>query len=150
MIASEGSVGRVFVLRLEDGDRLPECIERFATERGVSRGLCALIGGLGGGRLVVGPQQSDASPITPLVHAVEGVHEAAALGTLFPDAGGTPRLHMHAALGREGRTRTGCIRQGVDVWKLGEVVVLEILGTGMGRRPDAETGFEVLVPDPQA
>lgn len=34
MIASEGRLGRVFVLRLEDGDRVPDCIEAFAAERG--------------------------------------------------------------------------------------------------------------------
>lgn len=149
MIASEGSVGRVFVLRLEDGDRLPECIERFAGEQGVSRGLCALVGGIGEGRLVVGPEHPDASPVVPMLHSLEGVHEAAAVGTLFPDAEGSPRLHMHAALGREGRTRTGCIRQGIDVWKLGEFVLLEILGVRLSRRKDAETGFEVLVPEPE-
>lgn len=144
MKAAQGSIGRVFVLRLEDGDRVPDCIEGFARREGVQRALCALVGGIGGGRVVVGPQEAGASPVVPLIHELQGVHEAAAVGTLFPDEEGTPRLHMHAALGREGLTRTGCVRKGIEVWKLGEVVLVELLGTDAVRRMDPATGFEVL------
>ena len=35
MIVSEGRIGRVFVLRLGDGDRLPDAIEELARTRGV-------------------------------------------------------------------------------------------------------------------
>ena len=38
MKATEGHVGRVYVIRLEDGDVVPECIERFAEEEGVRVG----------------------------------------------------------------------------------------------------------------
>jgi len=34
MKASEGRIGRVFVIRLDDGDVVPECIERFAGRKG--------------------------------------------------------------------------------------------------------------------
>jgi len=49
MKACEGQVGRVFVLRLEDGDIVPTCIERFAEENKVFAGHVTLIGGIGGG-----------------------------------------------------------------------------------------------------
>lgn len=144
MYVSEGKYGRVFVLRLEDGDSLPDCVERFAQDHGVERALCAMIGGIGGGHVVAGPEDPLTSPIVPILHAIESVHEAAAVGTIFPGEDGTPKLHMHAALGRDGETRTGCVRPGVDVWKIGEVIVLEIVGTAMRRRVDPETGFEML------
>ena len=35
MKASEGKIGRVFVVRLEDGDVVPDCIERFAAEKSI-------------------------------------------------------------------------------------------------------------------
>ncbi len=141
---SQASLGRVFVLRLEDGDRIPETIETFAAEHQVSRAFCALLGGLGPGRLVVGPAEGGASPVTPLLQSLEDIHEAAAVGTLFPNAEGTPRLHMHAALGRGGQATTGCVRQGLEVWKIAEVVILELTGLDMTRRLDRSTGFEVL------
>lgn len=134
----------MFVLRLEDGDRLPDCIESFAAEHGVGSGLCAMLGGIGSGNVVAGPADGAVMPPVPMLRAVEAVHEAAAVGTLFPDESGTPRLHMHAALGRDMDTLTGCIRPGVDVWTIGECVVLEILDADMLRRVDPKTGFELL------
>lgn len=144
MIVSEGRLGRVFVLRLGDGDRLPDAIEEFARTRGVSSALVAALGGLENGRLVTGPEDGTTMPPTAMLTAIDAVHEAAAVGTLFPGADGAPRLHMHAALGRANDTRTGCVRPGLDVWKILEVVVIEITGTNLARAKDPETGFELL------
>ena len=36
MKASEAALGRVFVIRLEHGDRMPDAVERFALERRLS------------------------------------------------------------------------------------------------------------------
>ena len=110
MIVSEGRLGRVFVLRLGDGDRLPDAIEDFARTRGVEAALVAALGGLENGRLVTGPEDGRTMPPTAMLTAIDAVHEAAAVGTLFPGPDGTPRLHMHAALGRAGETKTGCVR----------------------------------------
>lgn len=144
MIVSEGRLGRVFVLRLEDGDRIPDAIEKFARTSGVSSALVAALGGLENGRLVTGPKDGAALPPDPMLAAVAAVHEAAAVGTLFPGPDGTPRLHMHAALGRGGTALAGCVRPGLDVWKIFEVVVIEIVGTDLARARDPETGFELL------
>jgi len=47
MKVCEGQIGRVFVIRLEHGDVVPEAIERFAEEKGVSVGHVILLGGIG-------------------------------------------------------------------------------------------------------
>ncbi|MBF0481002.1 MAG: DNA-binding protein [Desulfovibrionaceae bacterium] len=142
---SQGTIGRVFVLRLGDGDKLPGSIEDFAAAHGVSQAFCALVGGADdGSRVVAGPRDGAVMPPEPMTQAIHGVHEAAAVGTIFPDAKGQPKLHMHAALGRGKDTVTGCVRAGVDIWKIGEVVILEIAGTDMARRIDPQTGFELL------
>ncbi len=144
---SEGTVGRVFVIRLEDGDALPASVEEVAKERGVARGMCVLVGGIaGGGRIVVGPEDGDHSPVVPVLAALAGVHEIAGVGLVFPDEEGVPRLHMHAALGRGSETLTGCIRPGIEAWTVVEAVLLEICGTGAYRRKDKVTGFELLEP----
>ena len=52
MKASEGRVGRVFVIRLEHGDIIPDCIERFAEEKKISVGQVIMIGGIGEGQVV--------------------------------------------------------------------------------------------------
>ncbi len=142
---SEGKIGRVFVIRLEDGDTMSEVIESFAQENNLRRGMCILIGGIGAGRIVVGPKDSQSIPVVPMIFGLEGVHEICAVGTIFPDNDARPRLHMHAALGREGKSISGCIRPGIETWKLGEVIVLEIVDNN-AHRQDSPAGFQVLEP----
>ena len=134
---SEAGLGRVFVLRLEDGDRLPETIEEFAGKKEVLRALCLALGG---------PETEEDMPPRPVVLPLDGVHEIACIGTLFPDEEGRPVLHMHAACGRGEKTVTGCVRTGVDIWKVGEVVILELTGTEARRKKDPGTGFTLLDP----
>jgi len=144
---SQGTVGRVFVVRLEDGDRMPDAIEALALEKGVRRGICILIGGIAkGGRVVVGPQDEAVLPVVPTLCWLGGVHEIVGVGTLLPDEEHRPRLHMHAALGRGEDARAGCIRPGIEVWKLGEAVLLEIADNTARRRLDPEVGFQVMEP----
>ena len=143
-VSSQGRPGRVFVLRLEDGDRLPDALEAFARDNDVSCAFCAMLGGAGGGKLVCGPKDRDSLPPDPILMPVEDAREVAAVGTIFPDAEGNPVLHMHAATGRGQSTLTGCVRPGVDVWLVGEVVVLELLDVDMARLPDAASGMALL------
>ncbi len=141
----EGTIGRVFALRLEDGERLPDCLETFAKEKGIKAAMVLYVGGFKeGSRLVVGPEGCQREAIVPLVHTLTGIQEVLAVGTLFPDAQGEPVLHLHAATGREGAATVGCSRAGVEVWLVGEVVILEILGTQGCRRPEAPSGFSLL------
>ena len=78
--------------------------------------------------------------------SLTGVHEIAGIGTLVPDKNGKPSLHMHASAGREDKAMTGCIRPGIEIWKLGEIILLEIVDNKACRVLDPETGFNVLEP----
>ena len=146
MKASEGRLGRVFVIRLEDGDRMPEALEQYAEEQGVSVGMAIMVGGVGGGQVVVGPRVSDEMPPDPMLLPIDGAHEVAGVGVLAPGEDGKPVLHMHAALGRSGKTVTGCIRPGVDTWLVGEVILYEITGTDAARLRDDAAHFSLLEP----
>ncbi len=146
MKASAGKVGRVFVIRLEDGDVMPDCLERFAAEQGVAIGFAIMIGGVAGGEVVVGPRDSAARPPEPMLLPIDGAHEVAAVGVLAPGEDGRPVLHMHAALGRSGQTVTGCIRPGVKTWLVGEVILYEITGAAAARIKDKKSGFALLEP----
>ena len=144
MKATEGQIGRVFVIRLEDGDVVPDCIERFAEEKGITAGQVILIGGIGGGEVVVGPRRSDEMPPEPMLLPLDGAHEVAGVGVLAPGEDGKMALHIHAALGRSGKTTTGCLRPGVTTWLVGEAVIFEILGVNARRVLSEETGFALL------
>lgn len=143
---SEGKIGRVFVIRLEDDDELPGCIEKFAQEHKISVGQAILVGGIGSGEIVSGPRGNKELPIDPMLVPVDGVHEVVGVGVLAPDKDGKASLHIHAALGRAGKTTTGCLRMGVKTWLVGEVILYEILGSDVARLPDKGSGFELLTP----
>jgi len=139
--------GRTFILRLEDGEILHETIEAFARAQAIQSAALIVLGGADtGSRLVVGPEHGRTKTITPMTQALDNVHEVSGTGTLFPDADGNPVLHMHMACGRNDHTVTGCVRAGVRIWHVMEVVLFELTGNDAKRLHDAATGFDLLVP----
>ena len=142
---TEGRMGRVFMLRMEDGERLNDTLEAFAGEQNLRHALVFFLGGsASGSKVVVGPDAKRDDAVVPLIHELIAPQEVLAVGTLMPDEKGAPVLHMHAAAGREGRATVGCTRAGVDVWLVGEVVLLEIVGPAAVRAKDPQTGFQLL------
>jgi len=144
MKACEGQLGRVFIIRLEDGDVVPACIEDFAERNGVSVGHVILVGGIGDGEVVVGPRRSNERPPQPMLLPIDGAHEVVGVGVLAPGEDGKPILHIHAALGRSGKTMTGCLRPGVTTWLVAEAILYEILGAKAVRVKDEQSGFALL------
>lgn len=145
------NVGRIFVLRLEDGEVLNDTLEAFAQEHGLRSALAFYVGGVAAGsKVVVGPDEGSATGVVPLIHALRGIQEGFALGTLFPDADGRPVLHMHSASGREGGATVGCTRAGLTTWLIGEVILLELTEAQARREMDAASGFELLAVGPPA
>ena len=142
--ATEGRIGRVFMLRLEDGDIIPECIEKFAAENDIMAGHCILIGGIGGGQIVSGPRNPDDAAPEPMLLPVDSAHEVLGTGIITPGDDGRPVMHIHAALGRAGHTMTGCLRPGVRTWLVGEAIIYEITGAKARRLTDKTTGFNLL------
>jgi predicted DNA-binding protein with PD1-like motif len=144
---SQAKQGRIFILRLEDGEVVHEVIEQFAREHSIKAAALIIVGGADkGSRLVVGPEQGRVTPVKPMEHILGNVHEIVGTGTLFPDEEGNPLLHMHMACGRKSSSVTGCVRTGVKVWHVMEVILFELLDTTAARVLDPETGFKLLKP----
>ncbi|SHO51309.1 PPC domain-containing DNA-binding protein [Desulfopila aestuarii] len=139
--------GRIFVLRLEDGEIVHEVIERFAVEQQIEAASLVIVGGADdGSRLVVGPAEDRGLPLSPMKLQLEHAHEVTGTGTLFRDEEGTPLLHMHMACGREKETITGCIREGVRVWHVMEVIIHELTGSTARRLVEEPLGLKLLRP----
>ena len=144
---SQAEQGRVFVIRLEDGETVHGEIEKFARAQSIKAAALIIIGGATeGSKLVVGPEKGEARPIHPMEHIIEDVHEIFGTGTLFPDEEGNPILHMHMACGRSNNTVTGCIRSGVRVWQVMEVILYELLSTTGKRVLEPGLGLKLLNP----
>jgi predicted DNA-binding protein with PD1-like motif len=120
-------------------------LESFAFDKKISAALCFFLGGAKEkSRIIVGPKRDKSIPPEPMITLLDGVHEAQGIGTLIKDEQGKSKLHMHTSFGRKKNTITGCIRMGVDVWRIGEVVILELNDVKASRIKDKETGFEFL------
>ncbi len=144
---SEAQLGRTFILRLEDGDIVHEVIEQFALDHKIQAATLLAVGGADdGSTVVVGPREDRGLPLDPMHLMLEHAHEITGTGTLFRDEAGTPLLHMHLACGREKETITGCIRQGVKVWRVMEIVLQELTGTSARRIMEPPLNLKLLHP----
>jgi predicted DNA-binding protein with PD1-like motif len=144
---SECKPGRIFILCLENGEIVHQEIEQFARNQSIEAASLIIIGGADkGSKLIVGPERENenGTPVSVLEVVLQNVHEIAGTGTLFPDQQGNPVLHLHMACGRQSSTKTGCIRSGVRVWQVMEVILFELLESKGRRVFDTETGFTLL------
>ena len=145
MIYSEGSLGRVFVLRLEDSEVVHETIEQFAKEKNIKAASLIAVGGANiDSKIVVGPENGNEQPVNPMEYILDNVYEVAGTGTLFLDEQGNPMIHMHMACGRDKSTITGCIRKGVKVWQILEIIIIEIKNISLKRKFNKNLGFYLL------
>jgi len=125
---AEANLGRIFILRLEHGDRIPDVIEEFAKTQQISAAIVHFLGGADvNSKVVVGPEDGTAAKPRKMVTELLGTSEAVGIGTLFLNEEQIPKLHMHSAFGRNRDTVTGCTREGVTIWHIGEVVIFELL-----------------------
>jgi len=144
---SESSAGRVFIIRLEDGEILHEAIEGFAKDKNITAASIIVLGGVDSGSiLVTGPKEGRSVPIIPDETVLTDVYEITGTGTIFPDSEGNPVLHMHISCGRSGSVITGCVRRGVKVWHVMEIILTELTESSARRVVDPLTGFELLIP----
>jgi len=144
---SEAKQGRIFILRLEDGEVVHEEIEKFAQKKNIKRASVQILGGIDRGScLVVGPEDGRSEKIRPMEIKLNDVHEVHGLGTLFPNESGISKLHLHASFGRNNQSITGCIRKGIKVWYIVEVILIELIDNNSQRILDSSTGFELLNP----
>jgi predicted DNA-binding protein with PD1-like motif len=144
---SQARPGRIFVIRLEDGDIVHEKIEAFAKDNEIKAASLIILGGADDKSiLTTGPEQGRAETIIPHEHILDNVHEVSGTGTLFPNEKGDPILHMHMACGRGSKSVTGCVKSKVKVWHVMEVIVNELVGSTGVRKKDPVTGFDLLNP----
>ncbi|MCQ5375754.1 MAG: DNA-binding protein [Methanomassiliicoccales archaeon] len=142
----EARQGRIFVIRLEDGEIIHESLEKFAFEHGISSAVLIFVGGAQSGTVVVGPSEPQAGLIVPMLLPFSEAHELLGVGTIFLNENGYPVSHIHGALGRNGDAIVGCLRKGVETWKVIEVILIELTDADAIRKVDPDTGFELLDP----
>ena len=142
---SEANLNRIFILRLEHGDKIPDIIEEFAKTHQIDSAILHFLGGADThSKVVVGPEDGTAKMPIKVVTELLGTSEAVGIGTLFMNEDNVPKPHLHSAFGRNRDTITGCTREGITIWHIGEVVIFELINSSARRKLDPQTGFELL------
>lgn len=139
---SEGSLGRVFVLRLDNGEDLIASIQRFAEEKKIFSCMALFIGALRDGRMVTGPE----APVIPPIQHFESFNsawEVFGMATIYPSSGRS-RIHIHSSIGKGREALIGCIRERASVYLIVEIVLFEFMGLSAERVFDEKTGLYLL------
>jgi predicted DNA-binding protein with PD1-like motif len=139
---TQGTLGRVFVARLDDGESVYDAVHEIARRERLSSAAVLAVGGVRRGKVVTGPE-SVTGKIVPHVEEFDDARELVGIGTLFRQDG-EPSLHFHAGIGRGASALVGCPRVEMSVFLVLEVVIIELLGVEAERRLDPESGVHLL------
>ena len=137
-----GRAGRVVVARFEDNDDVLGGIAEVSRNEGIRAAVVYLVGGMKGGRFVVGPETEEMPP-RPVWRELAESHEMLAIGTLFYE-GEEPRVHLHGAFGKRDAVKVGCMRENSRTFLVLEAVMIEIEGVNAVREKDPITGLALL------
>jgi predicted DNA-binding protein with PD1-like motif len=138
----QGTTGRIFSIRFDDGDDFLEELLGIIRKENIRQGWFQVIGGLRQAEFVTGPKEP-VMPPEPVWDSVDGARETLGVGTIFWD-GEEPKIHLHAALGHHGQTTTACVRKGTKVYLILEVMLIEIAGIDADRPWYDKGGFNRL------
>jgi predicted DNA-binding protein with PD1-like motif len=139
---TEGTIGRIFLLKFGDGDVVLDELGRFARRERVKAAAFLFLGALKKGGIVTGPKKPVIPP-EPNWVGFDGAWEAMGMGTIFSNKSG-PQIHVHASMGRKLKTLTGCVRKRSEVFLVIEAVVFELKGVKAAKRIDPLTGLNLL------
>jgi predicted DNA-binding protein with PD1-like motif len=139
---SEGSIGRVFIIRMDDGEDVIESIQKLIEEKEIESGFMLFLGALLKGRAVTGPEEP---VIPPLPHFVsfDGGWEVFGMATIYQSGAG-PQIHIHSSIGRGREALVGCIRGRASVYLTVEAILIEIKCPGSRKELDERMGLQLL------
>lgn len=138
---SESSIGRIFTLRIDDGEDLIAALYEVASREQVASALVFLLGALRSGTMVTGPEQPVVPPV-PHFQPFDDCWEVIGIGSLHPGADG-PHLHIHASVGKGDRAFTGCLRERAATYLVVEAVMLELAGCRVKRQSNPALGIAI-------
>ena len=137
-----GKPGRIVVMRFGDGEDVLGGIAEVCRREAIRAASFNVVGGIKGGRFVVGPETEEMPPL-PMWRELQESHEAVGFGTVFWDQD-RPRVHFHGAFGKRDSVKAGCLREESSAFLVLEVVLTEILDVDIRREPDPASGMTLM------
>ncbi|MEK6658014.1 MAG: DUF296 domain-containing protein [Nitrospirota bacterium] len=137
-----GKAGRIVVARFEDKEDVIENLHSIAEKEGIKAAAFYLLGGMRGGRIVVGPEKDEIPP-KPVWKELGESHEIVGFGTIF-NQDNKPKVHLHGAFGKKDMVKVGCLREKSETFLVLEAVIIEITGVNAVRELDPVSGLTLL------
>ncbi|WP_292407592.1 MULTISPECIES: PPC domain-containing DNA-binding protein [unclassified Methanoculleus] len=142
---SEGQVGRVFTVRIDDGEDFIREIRRFAAAMNIQNGMIHFLGAVRSAKIVTGPKEPVIPP-SPKGEEIFGGWELLGFATIYPGEG-EPSIHIHTAAGKGIQSLAGCLREQAEVYVVIEAVIMEFVGISAKRIRDEKIGVDLPVFD---
>jgi predicted DNA-binding protein with PD1-like motif len=140
-----GKPGRIIVVRFSDGEDVLGGLSEICRREEIRAACFNMVGGMKGGRFVVGPETEEMPP-KPVWRELKESHEAVGFGTIFWDKD-QPKVHFHGAYGKRDSVKAGCMREGSEAFLVLEVVITEILDVDIIRELDPASGMVLMKMD---
>lgn len=137
-----GRPGRVVVVRFGEGDDVLAGLAECCKKEQIRAASFGVVGGIRGGRYVVGPETEEMPPIPVWRHLTES-HEAVGFGTIFWQED-EPKIHFHGAFGKHDSVKAGCLRENSETFLVLEAVITEILEVDAIRELDPASNMVLL------
>jgi len=137
MEGAQGKPGRVFFLRIDDGEKLIESLESFIQENSISTASVSLVGAVKWVRIVT--PDVEKKPMPDRESAIEKHMEVAGHGNIIES-----KPHIHAAFGENGGNGYCGHLVEAEVFVFVEAAIQEIDDISARRVHDPNTGFKKL------
>lgn len=139
---TQGNIGRVFVIRFDDGENLIEELKNIIKKEQIKAGYVQLIGALSSAKAVLGPHKKEYPP-RPFWWEFDDAREIVGIG-VFAWENDEPKLHLHSGIGHSSESKTGCIREKAEVYITVEAVIQEVVDVQVTRKLDERYNASLL------
>ncbi len=137
----KGSIGRLFVVRIDHNEDLLIELSKLALKENIKSAFFMMLGAAGSAQLVTGPKEK-AVPPDIMWSSFNDAREIIGAGNIFWE-NSAPRIHLHAAAGNSKGMVMGCIRKAAEAFMVVEIFIIEIDIT-VERKVDKKIGFSPI------
>jgi predicted DNA-binding protein with PD1-like motif len=120
----KGSIGRVFIVRVDHGEDLLDELTGLALKEDIKSAFFMVLGAMGEAKLVTGPREKSVPPDI-VWSEFNDVREVIGAGNIFME-NGSPKIHLHAAAGSKEGLTMGCIRKMAEAFMVLEIFIMEV------------------------
>lgn len=139
---TQGNIGRIFVVRFDDGEDLLEGLKNIIKQENIQAGVVHLLGALSSAKAVLGPHKKEYPP-NPFWWEFDDAREIVGMG-MFAWEDNELKIHLHTGIGHSSESKTGCIRLKADVYITVEAVIQEIINVNVTRKLDSRYNASLL------